>query len=222
MIGRPKSERYQPGDIVTSKSYGDFEVVEVQSATKIICKSLTTGYITTKQARHLDDGAIKDPFYPSVLGVGFFGDGKLTSKSHPLAYQKWRNMLVRCYDDSYQEKNPSYKGCSVRADWHDFQNFAQWFEDNYPKNGDRYELDKDIKIKGNRVYGPDTCMFVTKQENVEGSCCYNKKFISPNGEIVEVFNVSEFCRKNNLSQSHMSAVYRGERKQHKGWVKYDS
>ena len=46
---------------------------------------------------------------------------------------------------------------------------------------------------------------------------YNLK--SPEGEVIEIFNMAKFCRENNLSKSHMYSVARGDRKQHKGWTK---
>ena len=73
-------------------------------------------------------------------------------------------MFDRCYYSGYQDNNPTYRGCTVAEEWHNFQNFAKWYEDNYIEG---YQLDKDIKVEGNKVYGPDTCMFISKQENVE-------------------------------------------------------
>lgn len=44
--------------------------------------------------------------------------------------------------------------------------------------------------------------------------------ISPNNEIVPIWNLSKFCRDNNLSRYAMRDVIYEERKQHKGWRKY--
>ena len=70
--------------------------------------------------------------------------------------------IERCYDLKRQEKHPTYKGCIVAEEWHDFQNFAEWFENNY-KEG--FALDKDILIKGNKIYSPNTCCFVAREIN---------------------------------------------------------
>ena len=61
-----------------------------------------------------------------------------------------------------QEKQPSYIGCLVDEEWHNFQNFAEWFEDNYVEG---WHLDKDILIKGNKIYSPETCCFVPLEIN---------------------------------------------------------
>lgn len=70
-------------------------------------------------------------------------------------------MLKRCYDKNWKQKHPTYKDCTVCDEWHNFQNFAQWYEENYYEiPGEIMQLDKDILIKGNKVYSPDTCCFV--------------------------------------------------------------
>ncbi|MFT8312942.1 MAG: hypothetical protein ABF633_01660 [Clostridium sp.] len=84
-------------------------------------------------------------------------DNRLVKK----AYQTWSNMMTRCYNKKWQEKFPTYIGCSVCDEWHDYQVFAKWFYDNYYIiNGHRMDLDKDILIKGNKIYSPNTCVFV--------------------------------------------------------------
>jgi GIY-YIG catalytic domain len=46
-------------------------------------------------------------------------------------------------------------------------------------------------------------------------------FADPQGNKVEVFNLSSFCRTAGLSQSQMSAVSRGVRSHHKGWRRWE-
>lgn len=78
----------------------------------------------------------------------------------------WRRVLTRgLYNKGYISKYPTYKDCSVCDEWLTFSKFKKWFED--PVNGykEGYHLDKDILIKGNKVYGPDTCCFVPKEIN---------------------------------------------------------
>ena len=98
-----------------------------------------------------------------VKGVGIF-DSELatTDKEVLMANRVWRSMLSRCYSKKYQEKEPSYIGCSVCEEWLLFSNLKKWFDENYV---DGYALDKDILIKGNKVYSPDTCCFVPIEIN---------------------------------------------------------
>lgn len=85
------------------------------------------------------------------------GNGKQTK-----CYSTWNYMMTRCYNIEYQEKYPTYKGCSVSEEWKDFDNFYDWFQENY-KEG--FQLDKDILQQNNKVYGPDTCCFVPQSIN---------------------------------------------------------
>lgn len=111
-------------------------------------------------------GSVSDKMHPSFLGVGYMGDGKFTSKINDrrtIAYQKWRAMLSRCYGN---KKPKTYENCTVCDEWLNFQNFAQWIEDNYYTiEGERIELDKDILVKGNKIYSPNTCLLIPKKLN---------------------------------------------------------
>ncbi len=76
-------------------------------------------------------------------------------------YKTWTGMTKRC-SKKYQEKRPSYIGCSIDERWYDFQVFTKWFEENYVEG---WELDKDILFKGNKIYSPETCCFVPQEIN---------------------------------------------------------
>lgn len=72
-------------------------------------------------------------------------------------YQTWKNMLWRCHVDPKKTKKPTYAGCSVCNEWLRFSNFKSWAE-MQPWEGK--ELDKDIIYQGNKVYSPETCVFI--------------------------------------------------------------
>ena len=71
-------------------------------------------------------------------------------------------MLKRCYSAKEQERYPTYKGCSVSGDWHTFSNFKSWME---KQQWEGMQLDKDLLVVGNKVYSPETCVFVTQMVN---------------------------------------------------------
>ena len=77
-------------------------------------------------------------------------------------YTSWKNMLQRCYSESFQSRRPTYKGCSVVNEWLHFSNFKSWME-NQEWRGN--SLDKDILIPNNKIYAPDRCVFVPKVVN---------------------------------------------------------
>jgi len=81
---------------------------------------------------------------------------------HPI-YGRWKNMLQRCYDPKFHDIQPTYAGCSVAPEWHYFSEFCAWAETRYKPS---YQLDKDIIVPGNKVYGPLVCLFVPREINM--------------------------------------------------------
>ena len=95
--------------------------------------------------------------------VGYI-DGKRIRKctwSCPF-YVKWTNMLQRCYSKNYQERNPTYQNCLVCNEWLYFSNFKAWMETQDWKGK---ELDKDLLIRSNKIYSPETCVFISRMVN---------------------------------------------------------
>ena len=112
------------------------------------------------------DGKIKCPYEPRVFGMGYIGEGKYEVSKNNIWYKIWTRMLRRCYDPKYQEKEPTYKGCTVENNWLNFQNMCEWLDKNYYEiPGEVMCLDKDILCKGNKIYSRDTCIFVPKRIN---------------------------------------------------------
>ena len=111
-------------------------------------------------------------------------------------YSAWSNMLRRCYDLKYQDKNPRYKGCTVCDHWLLFSNFTKWM---CAQDWAGKELDKDIKgdLLGNKIYSPNTCLFVTHKINTVvaiGSKCVSKR---PERKNYEVYCKNPFIRSTN-------------------------
>ena len=97
-------------------------------------------------------------------------DGKIKQKLVWVCdyYQAWTGMLMRCYSTKYQEKRPTYVGCTVSEEWLIFSNFKDWME---KQQWEGKHLDKDILFEGNKVYSPDTCIFVTPTVNTFTTDC---------------------------------------------------
>lgn len=71
-------------------------------------------------------------------------------------------MLERCYSIKLQERYPTYRGCTVSKEWLTFSNFRAWM---VTQDFEGKQLDKDLLIEGNKVYGPETCVFVSGSVN---------------------------------------------------------
>ena len=115
-------------------------------------------------------GNIKCPYEPRYYGVGYLGEGNYkmseNGKLHRY-YIIWHNMLKRCYDPKYHEKEPTYKDCTVEDYLLNFQHMGEWIENNYYEvPGEKMCLDKDILCKGNKVYSRETCIFVPERINL--------------------------------------------------------
>ena len=77
-------------------------------------------------------------------------------------YQVWISMIQRCYSPRSLSLYPGYVGCSVTHEWHTFSIFKSWMESQDWQNK---VLDKDLRVKDNKVYGPTTCIFVSQKIN---------------------------------------------------------
>lgn len=135
--------------------------------------------------QNLRKGQVSNPFYATVYGKGYLGRGKYSNKDIKL-YDLWVGMLRRCYSKSFHKKQPTYKDTTICEDWHDFQNFAEWCEvqSNYnfkDEFGKSYQLDKDILVKGNKHYSPETCCFVPQEINTLLTLRGNKRGNLPLG-----------------------------------------
>lgn len=111
-------------------------------------------------------GNVKNPYYPSVYGVGMIGN-KYASRINGIVvkeYDTWTTMLQRCYNMKFKERNPTYKDVICCNEWLLYENFYEWIHNqpNFDKwlNGDKWAIDKDILVKGNRIYSPNTCCLV--------------------------------------------------------------
>lgn len=78
-------------------------------------------------------------------------------------YKTWENMISRCYRANGKETLPTYEECYVSEEWLVFSVFRKWMAKQDWKGK---QLDKDIKVIGNKIYSKDTCLFVTKQINL--------------------------------------------------------
>ena len=108
----------------------------------------------------INDADYKTREYITVEG----GDGKKKQKvvwRCPF-YSRWQSMLTRCYSHKLQEKHPTYIGCYVCDDWLTFSKFKQWME---KQEWEGKQLDKDILYPQNKLYSPETCVFVDGRVN---------------------------------------------------------
>jgi hypothetical protein len=75
----------------------------------------------------------------------------------------WKDIIKRTTSGSYlQTKKSCYIGCTVADEWRNYDNFYSWYISQTGYNLEGYEVDKDLLIKGNKVYSSDTCVLLPK------------------------------------------------------------
>lgn len=80
-------------------------------------------------------------------------------------YKKWHSILERCFCLKYQEKKPTYKGCTVSDEWKHLSDFIKWVDSQPNRDWIDCEPDKDFLSIGNKHYSPDTVVFISKKAN---------------------------------------------------------
>ena len=162
----------QEGDVFKTKSYGDLIVTKYVNSKAVCVKFVVTGYETTTKASNVIAGSVKDRLLPTVHGIGITGDSQVrVDGKHTKEYRLWNNMLKRCYSVGCQKFRPTYIDCSVSENFRYLQYFKEWCNNQIGFNsvdekGKPFALDKDILVKGNRVYNEDVCVFVPQEVNL--------------------------------------------------------
>jgi len=155
-----KENKNKNGSIMKIVDYIDPEHITIQ---------FEDGYQKIISYSNFVAGSVKNPYDKTCYGVGYLGEGDYVSRVNKLIfpqYSIWHSMIERCYNKKSQEKYPTYIDCIVCDEWHNYQNFAKWYDDNYYEvEKGKMELDKDILVKGNKIYSPETCVFVPNKIN---------------------------------------------------------
>jgi len=155
------------GDTFTTKTCGDCVVTAVEgkgtSRSYATVKFIATGGVSKPRVSELRKGHVRDRKYPSVYGVGYLGEGP--HKANDPAYDLWYAVLQRCYNPkNYNSQNQkTYKHVSVCKEWHNYQNFADFYVANYV---DGYHLDKDLLNPNSKTYSPKNCLFLPREVNL--------------------------------------------------------
>ena len=156
------------GVVCKSKSSGDFTILKYNGSKNVEIQFSQTGYKTVVRLTTIKSGNVKDPYSPSVRGVGILGT-KYPSKINGVKtkeYVLWSNMLERCYNDVYKKQRPTYGSCEVSENFKSFEYFYEWCNNQVGFSVDGFELDKDLLIKGNKVYSETTCVFLPREINL--------------------------------------------------------
>lgn len=160
-------EKYE-GAVFKTNNYGDVEVTEYIDSHNITVKFLNTGAIKNTTASTLTTGILKDSEVHDTHKCGVMDIPKSVGRGgrcDPL-YKKWNGMMQRCYNPKNKINNPSYEACTSSETFRHFSKFKSWYYSQIGCEQEGWHLDKDILIKGNKVYSEDTCCIVPPEINV--------------------------------------------------------
>lgn len=157
-------------EIWSSNNAGDFLVIQKQSR-EVDIIFLETGTTKRVNINNAVKGKVSDPYRATVYGRGVIGEIKKKPKWYKQALQLWQNMFKRCY--STKDTRGYYGKAFVSLRWHYLPNFIEdlpklegfdgWLEG---YNGsEKYNLDKDTILEGNKYYGKDVCRFLPESVN---------------------------------------------------------
>lgn len=165
-MGR-NTKQFLVGSVWDGK-YGNLIVKDYINKNKVLVRFINTGYEKFTDSSAIRKGTVKDPYFPTVAGVGCIGNttssvnGKVKG-----SYHVWRGMMSRCYE--YKKSSRTYYGeVEVCKEWWCFEVYEKWYNENYIEG---YQVDKDLTIAGSKIYSPETCCFIPNRIN----CIMGKK-----------------------------------------------
>ena len=223
----------QEGDVFKTKSYGDLIVTKYINSQDVHVMFINTGYQTVTLASNIRRGLVKDRLSRSICGVGITGNIELKVNGQYLKeYKIWKGVLRRCYSEYCHNTRPTYAECSMSKDFQYFPHFMEWCSKqtgfgSLDDKGRPFTLDKDILIKGNKLYSEDTCCFVPyeinnsflKKGNKRGECligvCKRKdRFIAhlSRGNSIQIFlgsfttEIEAFIAYKQAKEAHIKSL----------------
>lgn len=186
-VPRSNTHKWEDWDEEFTNNAGFSGKILSKKASKCVVQFYETGYTTEAEIHNVRQGKIKDPYSKSVLGIGYLGEYKKV-EYWKQARQLWSNVMKRCYNP--KDYMGYYGEAFVDTRWHCFANFLEDLPklDNFDlwlkgkeEGSTTFNLDKDLKFPGNKVYSRETCMFVSEYENKSAGAINARKLDKING-----------------------------------------
>lgn len=134
-------------------------------------------------------------------------------------YRDWQEMLRRGFSDRFKKRQPAYKDCTVCSEWKYLSNFIEWVDSQPNKNWQNCSLDKDFLSEGNKIYSPETCVYIPQGLNVfiskgvRGECLLG---VRPTGNVTNPYNAN--CKNPfDIGGKSWIGVFTTELEAHKAW-----
>ena len=156
------------GKVCKSNLSGDFKILKYNDTTNVEIQFLKTGFETVARLGNIKSGNVKDRYLPSVYGVGVIGTKYPTKVNgvHTKEYTLWCSMLQRCYSEAFKKKYLTYDVCEASENFKSYEYFYEWCNKQIGFDNEGWHLDKDLLVKGNKVYSENTCVFISAEINL--------------------------------------------------------
>lgn len=125
---------------------------------------------------------------------------------HPL-YTRWQSMISRCYNpNDINYKTYGKRGCTVDKHWHKLSNYIEDIskKENYDKllsNGKGWHVDKDVLIKGNKIYSNETTLIISAEDNSKERITRNNP--TPRKEVIQLDMKGDLLNEySSISEAH--------------------
>lgn len=206
-----ETHEYKLGMINKNKFGTDMKIIKVVSWDKVIVQ-FQDEHKFEKEVfyQNFRNGTVKNPYDRVILGRGYLGVGKYKAVVNGRItdqYNAWSNIILRCYSDKHRYLFESYPDCEICEEWCDFQVFAKWYDENYYQVEGRLHIDKDVLVKGNKIYSPDTCLLLPQRINMIFTSKPNKWNLpsgismSKSGKYITSYNGVHLGLKNTLEEA---------------------
>ena len=161
---KERKNKYE-GSIHKSKSCGDVEILQYINTNRVVIKFIDTGNITERTLSKILCGSVSDKGRSNTIGVGICDSNSRVDGVKTREYVIWSNLLRRCYSEVEDDRNITYKDCSVSENFKRFSYFKEWCNSQIGFEQCGWFLDKDVLIKGNKEYSENSCCFVPREIN---------------------------------------------------------
>ena len=191
------------GKVCKSNLSGEFKILKYNNKENVEIQFISTGFKTVARLTNIKSGSIKDPYVPLVYGVGVSGikyPSKLNGRNTKEC-DLWHSMLERCYSDIYKKKYPTYEDCKCSDNFKSYEYFYEWCHNQIGFGVSDFELDKDLLVKGNKIYSENICVFIpseinsllTKRESSRGNHLIGVHWSNTNKFTISVYTSNTCC-----------------------------
>lgn len=153
------------GEVVVARGGGIAEIIEYKSSKDVLVMFKDTGFTLNTNYKQFKKGGMVDRLTPTVYGFGIIGNCTITENGKlNRVYEVWKNMIMRCYCEK-KKGLKRYSDVTVSEEFRRLSDFKVWCEEQVGFNNEGWQLDKDILVRGNKVYSKNACCFVPPEIN---------------------------------------------------------